>query len=379
MTETLVSTMNFSNQKTRIKYSGIINPFQFGFSGKNGITYKQKVRIHHLFKSGEYLQLRPEVGFLFKHREIYIKAPLEWGYKPEKKGSLLLEIGNRNNSYTSEITDEINKHLKDSAFNFEDLNLKYYSDKYIELKNNIEISNGLQFYQGISYHHRKPVRKGRDKVMDEDLAGLITNEYNAFVPYIGLTYTPGQYYWMNGRNKIYLHSRFPTFNIEYARSISGIFNSNSSYERIETGLNQKISLGLLRNLSYYISGGFFTRQKTVYFVDFTYFTPSYFPDSWNEEIGGRFYVLKREWYNAATSYIQGHLMYESPFLVARILNPGRYIMNERIYLSHLWTPVLKSYSEVGYGFGNHIFNIAFFSGFNKLKATNISLRFSFEI
>lgn len=379
MTEKLVSTMSFNNPKTRIKYSGIINPFQLGYSGRDGITYKQKVKISHVFKNEQQILLSPEIGFLFKHKEIYFKTPIEWIYMPERLGSLKFEIGNKNNSYTSEITDEINQLLKDSTFKFEDLNLKYYSDRYLELRNNIEIANGLQFYQGISYHHRKPVKKGRDKVLDDQLTDLINDTYNSFAPYIGLTYTPGQYYWMDGKNKTYLYSKYPTFTIEYARSIKNVLKSNSSFERIEAGINQKIPLGLLRYFSYYLSGGTFTRQKTVYFADFTYFAPRYFPESWDEDIGGRFYVLKREWYNAATAYAQAHMMYECPFLIARLINSSRYIMTERLYFSHLWTPALKSYSEIGYGFGNHIFNIAFFFGFDHLKNTGFSMRFGFEI
>lgn len=379
MTETLVSTMSFKNQNTRVRYSGIINPFQFAFSGRNGVTYKQKVRLYHTFKNEQFINIRPEIGFLFKYKELYFRLPVEWGYKPEKMGSLHLEIGNKNNSYSSEITDEINKHLKDSTFNFDDLNLKYYSDRFIELRNTFEITNGLLFYQGLSYHHRKPVKKGRDKIVGDELEELLKTEYNAFAPYIGITYTPKQYYWMDGKKKNYLHSKYPTFNIEYARSIKGLLRSNSSYERIEFGINQNIPLGLLRNFSYHLSGGFFTRQKTVYFADFTYFAPSYFPESWDEDIGGRFYTLKREWYNAATSYVQLHALYESPFLIARVFNSGRHLMNERLYFSCLWTPALENFNEIGYGFGNHIFNIAFFCGFEKLKATRMSMRFAFEI
>ena len=44
---------------------------------------------------------------------------------------------------------------------------------------------------------------------------------------------------------------------------------------------------------------------------------------------------------------------------------SRYILSERFYLSQLWTPVLPSYTEVGYGIGNHIFNIGIFAGFDR--------------
>jgi len=42
-------------------------------------------------------------------------------------------------------------------------------------------------------------------------------------------------------------------------------------------------------------------------------------------------------------------------------------------------PVLPSYTEIGYGFGNNIINVALFTGFEKLKYKNIGLKFVFEI
>jgi hypothetical protein len=74
-------------------------------------------------------------------------------------------------------------------------------------------------------------------------------------------------------------------------------------------------------------------------------------------------------------------MYESPFILIQPLrlDASKHILSERFYLSQLWTPVLPSYTEMGYGFGNYIFNIALFAGFNKLKYQNVGVRFAFEL
>lgn len=39
--------------------------------------------------------------------------------------------------------NEINEQLKDSTFNFENLDLEYFKHYYIELKNQIELFNGF--------------------------------------------------------------------------------------------------------------------------------------------------------------------------------------------------------------------------------------------
>lgn len=80
-------------------------------------------------------------------------------------------------------------------------------------------------------------------------------------------------------------------------------------------------------------------------------------------------------------YVQGHIMYESPFILSQLFKKktSKYILSERFYFSQLWTPVLPSYTEVGYGFGNHIFNVAAFAGFDRWKYQNIGLKFAFEL
>ncbi len=119
-------------------------------------------------------------------------------------------------------------------------------------------------------------------------------------------------------------------------------------------------LGLCRRLNYHISAGLYTQQKSTYFADFRYFTRRNFPDTWDDQIGGVFNLLKGEWFNASDKYIQAHFMYESPLSYLRFSasTPRKVHANgltlypsERFYLSQLWTPVLPSYTEVGYGSG----------------------------
>ena len=129
-------------------------------------------------------------------------------------------------------------------------------------------------------------------------------------------------------------------------------------------------LGLCRRLNYHISAGLYTQQKSTYFADFRYFTRRNFPDTWDDQIGGVFNLLKGEWFNASDKYIQAHFMYESPFILFKVLRinstkkfmqtASRYILSERFYLSQLWTPVLPSYTEVGYGSGT----ISLISGYS---------------
>lgn len=381
ITEQLTNTVNLDYRTTRIKYSGILNPFQLGYSARNGITYRQQLRLSKTFTNDRQLRFRPEIGFVFKRKEVFFKVAGDWEYSPQKLGALSLSIGNSNQGYSSEIMNEINTQLKDSTFNFDDLNLKYFRHYYVDLRNNYELFNGFQLTTGISYHRRIPIKKATDMDAGDEVDDMLNKDYNDFIPVIGFSYTPRQYYRMDGYRKEYVRSYYPTIAIEIAQGVPGIWKSTGNYGRVEADIHQSISLGLLRKFNYHISGGLYTRQKSTYFADFKYFTRRNFPESWNDKIGGVFNLLKGEWFNASDKYMQAHFMYESPFILFQLfkMDASKYVLSERFYFSQLWIPVLPSYTEIGYGFGNHLFNIAVFGSFKGCKYESIGLKFAFEL
>ena len=379
LTQKLTNTMRFNWRSTSLRYSGFLNPSQIGYSKTNGVTYRQRLRINKRFEDGKELYVRPEVGFLFGRKEFYFKVFEEWMYNPERMGGLSLLIGNGNQSYSSKMIDEIQKM---DSINFAKLDLQYYRHYYIELKNRIEVSNGVQLMAGFTFNHRNPVKMSTKEEVGEDIAEKINKKYNDFTPSIGFSFTPQQYYRMDGKRKEYVYSYYPTISVEFARAIADIWGGDGDFSRTEVDIHQNISLGLLKRLNYHLSGGQYSKNTSIYFADFRYFTRRNFPDTWDDQIGGVFNLLRREWFNASDKYLQGHLMYESPFIFLPALSKkfgSRYVFSERLYFSQLWTPALPSYTEIGYGIGNHIFNIGAFVSFEKWEHKRFGVKFAFEL
>ncbi len=382
LTEKFTNTISLDRNTTRFKYSGILNPFQLGYSGRNGITYRQRLRVSKTFAKDRQIRFRPEVGFVFKRKEVLFTLAGDWEYLPERKGVLSLSAGNKTQSYSSTFMNEIKELRKDTAFNIENLNLKYFRHYFAELRSNIELFNGFQAWGGVTYHRRMPVKKrGEITTPSEDIDDIVNEGYHDFTPVIGFSYTPHQYYWLDGYRKEYLYSHYPTLSVEFARAIPGIGKCTGDYWRIEADMHQSIALGLSRKLNYHISGGVYLDSKSTYFADFHYFAHKQFPESWDDDFGGVFNRLNEAWFNASDKYVQGHFMYESPFILSQLLKrkAARHILTERFYVSQLWTPVLPSYTEVGYGLGNHIFNIAVFAGFDRWKYQDLGIKFAFEL
>jgi len=381
LTERLTNTINLDSKSSRLRYSGVLNPSQFGYSVRDGVSYRQRIRYSRTLARDRQLRFYPSIGYVSKHHELFFEFATDWEYLPQHMGIMSLSIGNSNQGYPSGITDKINRQLKDSVINFDDLNLSYFKHYYAELENSIELFNGFQISAGLSYHRRIPVSRITNVKVGDEIQQIINNNYNDFTPVLGFTYTPRQYYWMDGYRKEYLYSYYPTISFEVARGIPHIWKSTGDYCRMEADIQQNVYLALSRHFNYHLSFGFFTNTRSTYFADFKYFARHGFPESWNDDFGGVFNVLPRAWYNASDKYVQGHMLYESPFLLSKIFRPkaSQYMLMEHFYLSQLWLPVLPSYTEIGYGFGNNIINVALFAGFEKLKYKNIGLKFVFEI
>jgi hypothetical protein len=129
-----------------------------------------------------------------------------------------------------------------------------------------------------------------------------------------------------------------------------------------------------------VGTGCFTNTKSIYFADFKNFQNHNFPQSWKDPICGVFHLLDGEWYNASDTYVQGHFMYESPFVFLKLFKGAtKDILTERLYLSQLYTPALPCYTEIGFGVGNFIVNAGVFVSLNAGKFQSFGTKITFEL
>lgn len=375
---------NLSNVGS-LRFSPFINPLLFSYSGSNGLSYRQDFRFNRLFRGDKLLRVVPKVGYNFTRKEFYWSLNADFEYWPQKRGGFHLNVGNGNRIYSSEVLDEL-KEMPDSIFDFNQIHLDYFKDLYFSFRHSVEVINGLDISLGISAHRRTAVERSRFVITGNypmpppEFMEKFKNTYISFAPRLRIEYTPGMFYYMNGRRKINLRSHYPTFSIDYERGMKGVFKSTGEYERIEFDVQHRLSLGLMRSVSYRFGLGAFTNQEELYFVDFANFSRRNLPVGWNDEIGGVFQSLDSRWYNSSRRYVRGHFSYDAPFLLLRHLNKyTRYVQNERLYMSALCMPHLQPYIEAGYGIGTHVFDIGVFAGFENWKFSGFGCKFTFEL
>ena len=378
----MVMNSSYKYKSMRLGYSGLLNPLMIGYSTKDGITYRQRLSFNIDLKSNRTVNIYAFAGYMFHRREIFTDLTTTWIYNPFRLSSAAISIGNGTPTYSSIFVDQIQDSLKNKGLSFEDISLNYYKDYYIKLYNTTEITNGLLLQTGIDYHIRKSKNKTTNLRSTSSEIEPIENMFGikrSFAPFIRLSWTPRQYYRYEGRQKIYVRSSFPTFKLELSRSFQDVLGSTSEYNRIELDINQKIPIGLMNSFQYHLGAGGFINQKTEYFADFVYFAKNNFPETWNDGLGGIFNLLSRDLYNASDSYIQAHIMLETPFLILKNISfVSDFADKERVYISQLYTPQIISYTEFGYGIGNRYFNAGIFSSFHKKYFSHIGVRAAFE-
>lgn len=366
-----------------VKCSPLINPVMLDYSHSKGVSYKQKFKYNRLFPSGRMLKITPQIGYNFTHKEFYAKGSMSFQYWPEKLGALEVSVGNGNRIYSSVVLDKL-RALPDSLFSFSNVDLDYFKDVYLNLFHSIEPVNGLLVKIGASMHWRSLIGKDENELKDLIWPQLqkydIRSSYNSFAPRIRIEWTPGLYYYMNGRRKMNVGSSMPTFILDYERGLKGVMGGTDEHERWELDIQQKIKLNQIRTIGYRLGCGMFTKMDNVYFVDFVNFSRRNIPEGWNDEIGGTFQLLDRHWFNSSRQYWRGHISYESPFILLRPLNRllGM-IQQERLYGGVLYMPHLEPYVELGYGIGTHVFDVgAFVSSING-KFDTVGFKFTFEL
>ena len=381
----LISSYNVNlSSMGSVHCSPLINPVLLDYSHSRGFSYKQKFKYSRLFHDGRILRISPQIGYNFTHKELYVKADADWQYWPEKQASFEVSVGNGNRIYSSVVLDQL-KQLPDSTFNFDQLELDYFKDVYLNLFHNIEIVNGLFIKAGVSVHWRYLINNSKvileKPLPDKDWAALrgIRSEYNSFAPRIRIEWTPGMYYYMNGRRKMNVGSSMPTFMLDYERGIKGVFKSTGAHERWEFDIQQNLKLSGIRSIGYRIGGGMFTKQEDMYFVDFANFARRNLPEGWNDDIGGTFQLLDGRWYNSSRQYWRGNFTYESPFILKPLNRWLGLVQQERLYGGILFMPHLNPYIELGYGIGTHIFDVGAFVSTINGQFDTFGFKFTFEL
>lgn len=366
--EHMVEGGKFGDDNNRLKLYGPLDPATFEYDGINGFSLNERLRWNIIFRNKSSLNLSAQLGYAFKIRELRYRTKIDWTYLPKIRQGISVSFERSNSGFSSKYIQTINEALKQKkdTIDFYDLGIDYFQRYELHLEHHTEILTGLNLFMGIQYNYRKPVKHGKMAASAEHRQELAGQHYSDFAPFVRLEWTPRQYYYFEGRRKIYIDGHTPTFILEASRAFKDIWGASSKYGRAEFDMTQNLRIASKRHLSYRIGAGAFINQKGEYFVNYHYFTRRFYPTNWQDNrVGGVFQLLDEHWYSSSPSYARFHLMYETPYgLIHRAMRPlSKYVIKERAYLNLLGAEGKSAYSELGYAFANNYLNIGLFVGF----------------
>jgi hypothetical protein len=160
ITDNLTGSINMDIRSAQLRYS-VFLILPIGLFEVERDYLPQKVRFTKTYMNERQFRFQPELGFIFKRKEIFLKLAGEFEYCPERLGYLRFSVGNTYQSYSSAFMQAIKEQSKDSVFDFNTLNLPYFKTYFMDLRHNIEITHGLQAAIGVSYYHRTPSEKNK--------------------------------------------------------------------------------------------------------------------------------------------------------------------------------------------------------------------------
>ena len=348
-------------EKGRVKLPPIITPAMVEWSKKDGFSLRTRVSFDFNLTKYQRLQFRPRVGYNFKQQQVYWDCPLMYRFSPRYDGMLKIDASGGDHIYNSKQADEVRKGFEgiekyDSLLSvFDRYQFQYYRDERFSAEYSMQPIVGLKVFAGLRYHQRKMLNWNKlSEAVD------MQRTLRSFAPGLRVEWTPGLYYYRENLRPVPLRTKWPTFMVDYERSVKGI-DPHTSYERIEFDASYNMKLYALRNLYFRLGGGLYTQRGENCFLDYENFRNNNMAALSSNDFVGQFQLLNNHWYNESDYYLRLSASYESPMMLfSRIRYLTRIVEREYLFCNLLTVRDLKCYTEFGYGISLPLLNLAAF-------------------
>ena len=359
-----------------LRISPLVNPSCLSYSSSRGLAYRLSMNFRVHLPSWLPLELKPMLGYSFKHDELYWGVRGSFPFAPMRRGQVVLDVGRGSSVYSSDVLGLI-RNISLDSLHFNELPLLRYRDFHVRLNARLEPLNGFEVMLGANFYKRSLY----GDIVQETVDGVMPKRcYRQFAPDLCLVWQPGMYYYFSNGRKVNVGSLAPRFALDVEQGVGGIFGSHGVYTRAEFDVQHKQRLSPGASLYLRAGVGGYFRTKDVYFVDYAFLKDNLMSLDKEDEVSGVFQLLDREWYNAAKNYLRLNASYDSPLLfLQRVVPRARFIKNETLYAGILFISHLCPYWECGYGVETPYVNVGAFVGFEKATFHKIGFKMTFSL
>ena len=374
--KTFFRSFKFSVGKNKMQIPALITPSLFQWSQSKGLAIQTQLKMNHQTGKGITLSISPRLGYNFKQNQFYWRIPIKYYFLPKLNGGIRFSIGNGNRIYNSKQAEEIRSALKgiehyDSLMQvLKDYHFFYYKDFSSQIHFDLEPQQGLKLTTGIIYHRRTQINP-KEEIFDNNYK----KKYESLASSSSISWTPMKREKKGAKESIFV---YPTLSILYERGFR-LLGCQNNYERWEFDLQHNWSLNTIYDLYSRFSFGFYTKQKEMYFVDYSNFHYQSLPNGTTNDLMGQFQLLDKRWYNESDYYIMFCSALNSPML---LISKNRFfsklVKTEQVYFNSLMVTALKPYIEIGYGICFPVLDVSFFSGFANKSGLSFGVKVGFS-
>ncbi|MDR0682583.1 MAG: DUF5686 and carboxypeptidase regulatory-like domain-containing protein [Dysgonamonadaceae bacterium] len=381
----------------RFRYTGLLFAFpEYNFA--DGVWIGQDLSFNFKKKKRTGLIVNPSFYWASARKKWLLEADVFLDYAPKRLGQMCLSVGRTSMDFSGESgMDRFINSLYSlvGGRNF----ARFYDKDYFKAGNRIDVANGLQLTLGYEMANRNSlenqtawnlfnVQNRWSPNVPEYGRPLYMEEYGRLVKYsVHLKYTPEYYYRMKDGMKEYVHSRFPTFEVDYRRGFgrqnvfSAFAGKYSVFSRLEASISQQIRLGVFSRLNYTLTVGKFFNTNPFNYIDYKHFNST---GHWVSLKDWKTSYVLLPYYTCSTNreWMQAFVNYDTDYLILKRLPflQGK-LFTEMLQAGFLHTPDKRYYSEWGYSVNlpGNIGGAGVFVAFDSFDYNGVGLQFSLPL
>ncbi|MDA9286867.1 DUF5686 family protein [Schleiferiaceae bacterium] len=252
------------SQGTNFYFSPLIG--QWNLLGIGGMRWRPSVVLGKRFEKDNAINFYGNLNYGFKNQDMKGSMDVGYTYAPLHNGSVHLKVGDTYDQITQSI--DLTGLLARSNF---------IQKTYVESYHKYEWLNGFYTRLGLEYSKRQSIEGLEFADWSNDLFGA-RNQPGYFETYtvaqLGaeILIRPFQRYYLKGRQKIVLSSRWPDFRLSLKQGLPNIFGSDVRYTKYEFQVEDMVRWGTPGESFYnFVSGGFLNDPASVRFIEYKWF------------------------------------------------------------------------------------------------------------
>ncbi len=301
---------NYNRKKDRRFYFmpilGMWDPFSFG-----GVRFQPSMEVEKKYENGRKIIVDLEPSYGLENNDLKGSIGVSYKFIPRHFGTVSASVVH-NFLYVSEPVSVINA--------FEPTN--FVERTQFTLGGKYELLNGLYLSEDVALANNASVEKYKAGYFSSNIAP--ESEARSFASYrtlrfaTKLKFTPNQKYMIDRNEKIVLGSRWPTFTLEYKKSVPGILNSILNYDFLSLNVLQKMNVGQFGISIFELETGQFLNTRSVRYEDKMVFGRSdfwFFSSPYENQMQESTFVTTKPYAEAHyTHYFKGTLLQNLPLL-----------------------------------------------------------------